>query len=87
MDFESAEKVNYVVLDNNGYIVASSKDGEAGQFFGNIQSLMMKQFKECKIYKQIIVYDYQGVCFQDYHDLPNSAISALVNVSMPTLYD
>ncbi|XP_065211724.1 voltage-dependent calcium channel subunit alpha-2/delta-3-like isoform X3 [Planococcus citri] len=78
-DYDSSERINYVVLDNNGYIVASSKDGEAGQFFGNIQSLMMKQLKECNVYKQIIIYDYQGVCFQDYHDLHNSAISILVN--------
>lgn len=73
--------MNYAILDNNGYIIASSKTGYAGKFFGTIQSGLMKQFKECNIYKQIIIYDYQGVCFQRFHEVANSGISTLLNVS------
>ncbi|XP_025423406.1 voltage-dependent calcium channel subunit alpha-2/delta-3 isoform X3 [Sipha flava] len=62
------------ILDNNGYIIASENIIETGQFFGNVKGSIMNMLVEEKIYKKIIIYDYQGVCFKpDKEDDANSS--------------
>ncbi|XP_030369817.1 voltage-dependent calcium channel subunit alpha-2/delta-3 isoform X2 [Scaptodrosophila lebanonensis] len=57
------------ILDNNGYIIVSSRVHETGKFFGEINGAIMKRLVEEKVYKRVIVYDYQAVCFESKNDI------------------
>ncbi|KAL4120998.1 hypothetical protein QTP88_013588 [Uroleucon formosanum] len=60
---QSLERDCYI-LDNNGYIIASENAMDTGQFFGNVKGPIMKMMVEEKIYNNITIFDYQGVCFK-----------------------
>lgn len=73
--------VLYYVLDNNGYILVTNNSQNTGKFFGEIQPEIMRSFKECGIFKEVIVYDYQGVCFENPRNVTNGALSIFISVS------
>lgn len=73
--------VLYYVLDNNGYILATNNSNNTGKFFGEIQPELMRSFKECGIFKEVIVYDYQGVCFENPRNVTSGALSLVISVS------
>ena len=68
------------VIDNNGYIILSESDNHTGHFFGEIEGAIMESMVESKIFKEIIVYDFQALCFEEVK-ISNSACDLIVNVS------
>ncbi|XP_017106908.1 voltage-dependent calcium channel subunit alpha-2/delta-3 isoform X7 [Drosophila bipectinata] len=65
------------ILDNNGYVVISTRVHETGRFFGEVNGAIMKRLLEENVYKRVIVYDYQAVCFKSKND--NNASSMLLS--------
>ncbi|XP_017051186.1 voltage-dependent calcium channel subunit alpha-2/delta-3 isoform X5 [Drosophila ficusphila] len=65
------------ILDNNGYVVISTRVHETGRFFGEVNGAIMKRLLEENVYKQVTVYDYQAVCFESKSD--NNASSMLLS--------
>ncbi|XP_052840899.1 voltage-dependent calcium channel subunit alpha-2/delta-3 isoform X8 [Drosophila gunungcola] len=65
------------ILDNNGYVVISTRVHETGRFFGEVNGAIMKRLLEENVYKQVTVYDYQAVCFESKND--NNASSMLLS--------
>lgn len=61
------------VLDNNGYILIAKSRKHTGKFFGEILPTIMQQMLREKIYEEINIPDYQGVCFVDTEEETNSA--------------
>ncbi|XKL59236.1 hypothetical protein PGB90_000252 [Kerria lacca] len=64
--------IHFYILDNDGYILSTNNTFFIGKFFGEVHPSVMSMFTTCGIFKPIIVYDYQGVCFED----PNKSSSA-----------
>lgn len=50
------------VIDNNGYIILSENEEDAGRFFGEAEGRAMETLVNLTIFKAITVYDYQAVC-------------------------
>ncbi|XP_053957095.1 voltage-dependent calcium channel subunit alpha-2/delta-3 isoform X3 [Anastrepha ludens] len=65
------------VIDNNGFIIISPYRQETGKFFGEINGGIMFRLVEEKVFKRVIVYDYQAVCFESDGDMnaSNSLLS------------
>ncbi|XP_068145661.1 voltage-dependent calcium channel subunit alpha-2/delta-3 isoform X3 [Drosophila tropicalis] len=70
------------ILDNNGFVIISSRQHETGRFFGEVNGAIMKRLVEEKVYKRVIVYDYQAVCFESKNDnnASNTLLSPLYHV-------
>lgn len=51
------------VIDNNGYIVIAENRNDTGKFFGQVEGAIMESMVESGIYKELTVYDLQGLCF------------------------
>ncbi|XP_017069112.1 voltage-dependent calcium channel subunit alpha-2/delta-3 isoform X6 [Drosophila eugracilis] len=62
------------ILDNNGYVVISTRVHETGRFFGEVNGGIMKRLLEENVYKQVTVYDYQAVCFESKNDINASSM-------------
>ncbi|XP_043644315.1 voltage-dependent calcium channel subunit alpha-2/delta-3 isoform X4 [Drosophila teissieri] len=65
------------ILDNNGYVIISTRVHETGRFFGEVNGAIMKRLLEENVYTQVTVYDYQAVCFESKND--NNASSMLLS--------
>ncbi|XP_017029919.1 voltage-dependent calcium channel subunit alpha-2/delta-3 isoform X5 [Drosophila kikkawai] len=65
------------ILDNNGYVVISTRVHETGRFFGEVNGAIMKRLLEENVYRKVVVYDYQAVCFESKND--NNASSMLLS--------
>ncbi|XP_034475779.1 voltage-dependent calcium channel subunit alpha-2/delta-3 [Drosophila innubila] len=63
------------ILDNNGFVIISTRVHETGRFFGEINGAIMMRLVEEEVYKRVIVYDYQAVCFEPKTDVNASNIS------------
>lgn len=50
------------ILDDNGYVIVSTKREETGAFFGEVREWLMKRFVEENIYKRVTINNYQAVC-------------------------
>lgn len=68
------------ILDNNGFVIISTRVHETGRFFGEINGAIMKRLVEEKVYKRVVVYDYQAVCFESKSE--NNASNMLLSVSL-----
>lgn len=51
------------VLDDSGYIIVSPDISDTGKFFGEVRGFLMYHLIRERVYKSIIIYDYQAVCF------------------------
>jgi voltage-dependent calcium channel alpha-2/delta-3 len=51
------------VLDDNGYVIVSPDLSDTGKFFGEVRGFLMHHLVRERVYKSIIIYDYQAVCF------------------------
>lgn len=68
------------VLDDNGYIIISPELADTGKFFGEVRGFLMHHLVNEEIYKRIIIYDYQAICFVGKDS--NSLANKLLTVSM-----
>ncbi|KAM8713318.1 hypothetical protein ACLKA7_013609 [Drosophila subpalustris] len=70
------------ILDNNGFVIISTRVHETGRFFGEINGAIMKRLVEEKVYKRVVVYDYQAVCFESKTDVnaSNTLLSPLFHL-------
>lgn len=55
---------------------------DTGQFFGNVKGPIMKMMVEEKIYNNITIFDYQGVCFKLENEDDSNSSSFLYTVSI-----
>lgn len=53
------------VLDDNGYVIVSPEVSDTGRFFGEVRGFLMHHLTnpDWPVYKPIVIYDYQAVCF------------------------
>lgn len=51
------------VLDDNGYVIVSPEHSDTGKFFGEVRGFLMHHLVAERVYKKIVIYDYQAVCF------------------------
>lgn len=68
----SSEEFDCFVLDNHGYVVVSPQLSDTGKFFGDVRGWAMQRFVQDNIYKEVLIYDYQAVCFAE-RDTKNAA--------------
>lgn len=62
----TSENLKCFVLDDNAYIVSSKRNlQDAGRFFGSVEGSLTKHLVDNRIYKKIIIYDYQAVCYHN----------------------
>ncbi|XP_013110373.1 voltage-dependent calcium channel subunit alpha-2/delta-3 isoform X4 [Stomoxys calcitrans] len=69
------------VLDNNGFIIVSLNRHETGRFFGEINGAIMHRLVEENVYKRVIVYDYQAICF-----VPDGDMNCSPNILSPLVH-
>lgn len=51
------------LLDDNGYVIVSPELSDTGKFFGDVRGFLMHHLVNERVFKRIIIYDYQAVCF------------------------
>lgn len=51
------------LLDDSGYVIVSPDLGDTGKFFGEVRGFLMHHLMNENVFKKIIVYDYQAICF------------------------
>lgn len=59
----ASDELDCFVLDNHGYVVVGPRLADTGKFFGEVRGWTMRRFLEDNIYKEVVIYDYQAVCF------------------------
>lgn len=65
------------VLDDNGYVIVSPEMSDTGKFFGEVRGFLMHHLVAERVYKQIIIYDYQAICFvgKDVFNIANKLLT------------
>lgn len=63
-------------------MIISSRVHETGRFFGEVNGAIMMRLVEERVYKRVIVYDYQAVCFESKTEI--NASNTLLSVSKRT---
>jgi Neuronal voltage-dependent calcium channel alpha 2acd len=74
------------VIDNNGYIIISEQNiTDTGRFFGEVEKPIMESMVHADIFRQLTIYDLQGLC-KNVTEIKNpddpSASSGLMTVSI-----
>nr|XP_046210767.1 voltage-dependent calcium channel subunit alpha-2/delta-4-like isoform X1 [Oncorhynchus gorbuscha] len=54
--------VNCFLVDSNGFIIVSKERSEVGRFFGEVDGSVMTALITSGMFKQVSLYDYQGMC-------------------------
>lgn len=55
---------------------------DTGKFFGNVKGPIMTMMVKEKIYNNITIFDYQGVCFKRENEDDSNSSSFLYTVSV-----
>uniref|UniRef100_A0A8C7HT31 Calcium voltage-gated channel auxiliary subunit alpha2delta 4 n=1 Tax=Oncorhynchus kisutch TaxID=8019 RepID=A0A8C7HT31_ONCKI len=56
------QDVNCFLVDSNGFIIVSKERSEVGRFFGEVDGSVMTALITSGMFKQVSLYDYQGMC-------------------------
>lgn len=67
-DANGTPEVDCFVLDNNGYVVISTRLDETGKFFGEVRGWLMQRLISEHVYQEVRITDYQAVCFENKND-------------------
>lgn len=59
----ASDSFDCYLLDNNAYVIVGPRPSDTGRAMGDVQPWAMKRFVVENIYKEVVIYDYQGVCF------------------------
>uniref|UniRef100_A0A336LHN4 CSON011477 protein n=1 Tax=Culicoides sonorensis TaxID=179676 RepID=A0A336LHN4_CULSO len=70
-----SDEIDCYIIDNNGYILISPKLESTGRFFGEVRGDIMRRLIDEGIYKRVIIYDYQAVCFYEKGNNNNKGVS------------
>lgn len=75
------------VLDDNGYVIVSPEMSDTGKFFGEVRGFLMHHLLAERVYKQIIIYDYQAICFvgKDAVNLANIVLTVSFSIYFYTV--
>lgn len=74
-----SEDFDCYVIDNNGYVILSENANHTGRFFGGIEGPVMHEMVMAGVFKNITVYDLQGLRWEIEQD--NSAAAWLRTVT------
>ncbi|XP_036375727.1 voltage-dependent calcium channel subunit alpha-2/delta-1-like isoform X2 [Megalops cyprinoides] len=79
--------VDCVILDDGGFILMSNQDEyifQIGQFFGEVDPVLMRSLVEVSLYSFNKTYDYQSVCDPERE---SKAAAGMRSVYIPTIAD
>lgn len=78
------KELDCFVLDNNGFIVISPRIDETGKFFGEIRGSLMQRLVSERVYEEVKITDYQGICLDPKKDKSPASILQTVteNISL-----
>ncbi|KAG7454311.1 hypothetical protein MATL_G00258330 [Megalops atlanticus] len=79
--------VDCVILDDGGFILMSNQDEyifQIGQFFGEVDPVLMRSLVEVSLYSFNKTYDYQSVCDPERE---SKAAAGMRSVYVPTIAD
>lgn len=68
METCASDVLDCYIIDSNGYIVVSEVFNDTGRFFGEYEGAVMESMVAKNIFRQIPMFDYQGLCFPDDDD-------------------
>ncbi|XP_073994838.1 voltage-dependent calcium channel subunit alpha-2/delta-3-like isoform X3 [Rhodnius prolixus] len=80
----ASDELDCYVIDGHGYIVLSEVRNDTGKFFGEVEGAIMEAMVSKNIFRQVLMFDYQGVCPEDVKG-PNS-VSRLANPFLAVLH-
>lgn len=72
---DQKDEVECYIIDNNGYVLISPKLESTGRFFGEVRGDIMQRLIDEGIYKRVVIYDYQAVCFYERGNNNNKGVS------------
>lgn len=70
-----SDEIDCYIIDTNGYILISPKLESTGRFFGEVRGDIMQRLIDEGIYKRVVIYDYQAVCFYERGNNNNKGVS------------
>jgi len=59
------ESIGCYVVDNSGFIIISPDKKNVGEFFGLVEGSIMKSLVMNQVFKEVKIFDYQGVCMEE----------------------
>lgn len=84
----SANKLFCYILDEHGYVMLSDDELDVGRSLGRVSPWLLELLVRERIYKPIVIYDYQAVCYAEknesrvYYNEKNSSSSLITVINL-----